>query len=378
MSESTGEKKFELSDKRRGQLREQGSVARSTDVSTATILGVGLVLLLSGGATALGYLREIMRRSFFEMGDTSVSFKPETVGSLFSSPLWLYLGLFVGAIALAVFVTQIAQVGLSIADEALTLKLEKLNPVAGVQNLFSLNKLTQSGQNVIKLVIVCLFTWMALKQVQDYPVFARPVSLRELGGMYTGIAWSLGWHIVAVLAVMAGADLLWQRWKFNRDNRMTFEEVKEERRSQEMSPEVMKKRRLMGRKFSLRRQLEDMKDATVVVVNPTHYAVALRYKKGVTEAPIVVAKGIRGNALRIKERAYDLRIAVKRDVPLARGLYKYGRVGQPIPAIFYQAVAAILALLYRQGFRATDSFETRPATPLGTPDDPEIWNTEND
>jgi len=121
-----------------------------------------------------------------------------------------------------------------------------------------------------------------------------------------------------------------------------------------------------------------MKDATVVVVNPTHYAVALRYKKGETEAPIVVAKGIRGNALRIKERAYDLRLAVKRDVPLARGLYKYGRVGQPIPAIFYQAVAAILALLYRQGFRATEGFETRPATPLGTPDDPEIWNTEND
>jgi flagellar biosynthetic protein FlhB len=378
MSESTGEKKFELSDKRRGQLREQGSVARSSDVSTATILGVGLVLMLSGGATAIGYLRQIMQRSFFEMGNTSVSFKPETVGSLFSSPLWLYLGLFVGAIALAVLVTQIGQVGLSIADEALTLKLEKLNPITGVQNLFSLNKLTQSGQNVVKLVIVCFFTWMALKQVQDYPVFARPVNLHELGDMYTGVAWSLGWHIVMVLGAMAGGDLLWQRWKFNHDNRMTFEEVKEERRSQEMSPEVMKKRRMMGRKFSLRRQLEDMKDATVVVVNPTHYAVALRYKKGETEAPIVVAKGIRGNALRIKERAYDLRIAVKRDVPLAQGLYKYARVGQPIPAIFYQAVAAILALLYRQGFRSTESFETRPATPLGTLDDPEIWNTEND
>jgi flagellar biosynthetic protein FlhB len=378
MSESVGEKKFELSDKRRGQLREQGSVARSHDVSTAVILGVGLVLFLTGGATTIGYLRQIMQRSFVEMSDISVSFKPQTVGSLFISPLWLYLGLFVGALALAVFVSQVAQVGLSVADEALTLKLDKLNPANGFKNIFSLNKLTQSGQNVIKLVIVCLFTWMALKQVQDYPVFARPVNLRELGDMYAGVAWSLGWHIVMVLGAMSGADFLWQRWKFNHDNRMTFEEVKEERRSQEMSPEVMKKRRLMGRKFSLRRQLEDMKDATVVVVNPTHYAVALRYKKGETEAPIVVAKGIRGNALRIKERAYELRLAVKRDVPLARGLYKYGRVGQPIPAIFYQAVAAILALLYRQGFRATEGFEPRPATPLGTPDDPEIWNTEND
>jgi flagellar biosynthetic protein FlhB len=378
MSESVGEKKFELSDKRRNQLRDQGSVARSHDVSTATILGVGLVLLLSGGATVIGYLRQIMQRSFLELGDTTVSFKPQTVASLFTSPLWLELGLFVVAIALAVFISQVAQVGIGVADEALMLKLEKLNPANGLKNVFSLNKLTQSGQNVIKLAVVCLFTWMALKQVQDYPVFARPVNLRELGDMYIGVAWSLGWHIVMVLAILAGADLLWQRWKFNHDNRMTFEEVKEERRAQEMSPEIMKKRRLMGRKYSLRKQLENMKDATVVVVNPTHYAVALKYKKGETDAPIVIAKGIRGNALRIKERAYDLRLAVKRDVPLARGLYKYGRVGQPIPAIFYQAVAAILALLYRQGFRASEGFETRPATPLGTPDDPEIWNTEND
>jgi flagellar biosynthetic protein FlhB len=377
MSEDGGEKKFELSDKRRGQLREQGSMARSHDVSTATILGVALVLLVCGGGTAIGYLRQIMQRSFLEMGDTTVSFKPHTIASLFTSPIWLDLGLFLGAIGLAVFVTQVAQVGLNIADEALTLKLEKLNPATGLKNLFSLNKLTQTGQNIAKLVIVSVFTWMALRQVQDNAVFSRPVNLFELGQTYTGIAWSLGMHIVMVLGILAAADLLWQRWKFNHDNRMTFEEVKEERRQQEMSPEVMKKRRQMGRKFSLRRQLEDMKDATVVVVNPTHYAVALRYKKGVTEAPIVVAKGIRGNALRIKERAYDLRIAVKRDVPLAQGLYKYGRVGQPIPAIFYQAVAAILALLYRQGFRPGD-YETRPATPAGTPDDPEIWNTEND
>jgi flagellar biosynthetic protein FlhB len=277
-------------------------------------------------------------------------------------------------------ITQVAQVGLNFGDDALTLKFERLNPVTNFQNVFSLNKVTQSGQNLVKLAIIGLFSWMALHQVQNSPVFTRPVNMRELGETYAGIAWSLGWHIVMVLAILAAADLFWQRWKFGRDHRMTFEEVKEERRSQEMSPEVMKKRRQMGRKFSMRKQLENMKDATVVVVNPTHYAVALKYKKGVTEAPIVVAKGIRGNALRIKERAYDLRILVKRDVPLAQGLYKYGRIDQPIPPIFYQAVATILALLYKQGFRPSmaDGFETRASTPLGRGDDPEIWNTEND
>jgi flagellar biosynthesis protein FlhB len=380
MSDEGGEKKFELSEKRRNKLRQEGMVPKSHDVSTAAILAVGLSLLVLGGQAAIGYLREIMRRSFLEVGASNLSLKPETIGSLFTSDLWLYLGIFVGAIAIAVFVTQVAQVGLSFGDEVLDLKLERLNPVSNLQNLFSLNKLTQSGQNLAKLAIIAAFAWMALRQIQDSPVFTRPVNLRELGEAYASVAWGLGWHIVMVLGALAGADLIWQRWKFNRDHRMTFEEVKEERRQQEMSPEVMKKRRLMGRKYSMRKQLENMKDATVVVVNPTHYAVALKYKKGVTEAPIVVAKGIRGNALRIKERAYELRLLVKRDVPLAQGLYKYGRIDQPIPPIFYQAVAAILALLYKQGFRATaaDGFETRPATPLGSYDDPEIWNTEND
>jgi flagellar biosynthesis protein FlhB len=135
---------------------------------------------------------------------------------------------------------------------------------------------------------------------------------------------------------------------------MTFEEMKEERRSQEMSPEFQKKRRLTHRKVSMRRMLENLKDATIVVTNPTHYAVALRYRRGVDEVPIVLAKGIRKSALRIKEAAYELRIPVRENVPLARGLYKYGRVDQPIPSIFYQAVAIVLAALFRQGFVTND------------------------
>jgi flagellar biosynthetic protein FlhB len=378
MSADGGEKKFDLSDKRRQQLREEGSVARSHDVSTTTILGVGLAMLVLGGGMGVGYLRELMRRSFLEAGDSSLSLKPQTISALFASELWMWMGLFVGAIAIAVFISQIAQVGFSLADDALSLKLDKLNPLNGLKNVFSLNKLTQTGQNLAKLAVIAGFAWHSLKDVQDNPVFARPVNLRELGETYTGVAWGLGWHMVMVLGILATADLLWQRWKFNHDNRMTFEEVKEERRSMEASPEVIKKRRLMAKKVSMRRQLENLKDATLVVTNPTHYAVALRYKKGETDAPIVVAKGIRMAALRIKERAYDLRIAVREDRPLARGLYKYGRIDQPIPPIFFQAVAAILAALYRQGFNPSETYNRPAAAGLGEVEDPEIWNTEND
>jgi flagellar biosynthesis protein FlhB len=376
MSEA-GEKKFELSDKRREKLRQEGSIPKSHDVTTTTTLGVGLAMMVWGGGMVVGYLREVMRNAFVEVGQAGHGVTPQTVGGLFSSSLWMWIGLFLIVMAAAVFISQVAQVGLNIGDEVLTVKLEKLNPLAGLKQIFSVNRLTQTGQNLIKLGVISAFAYLALQEFRDSPVFARPVSLAEMGKVYTDVAWTLGWRIVMVLGAMAAGDFLWQRWKFNYDHRMTFEEVKEERRSNEASPEVIKKRRMMARKVSMRRMLENMKDATIVVTNPTHYAVALKYKRGVTDAPIIVAKGIRGNALRIKALAYDLRIAVREDRPLARGLYKYGKIDQPIPAIFYQGVATILAALYKQGFQASENY-ARPAVAAAGADTDEIWNTEND
>ena len=327
---------------------------KSVDVSTTITLAVGLGILVTGGGMLIQYLREMMANSFLQISHDATSLTPQRVGSVFTSGLWMWLAFFVGAIALAVFVSQVAQVGINFADDAFTFKFEKLNPLSGFKNIFSLNRLTQSGQNFIKLGVVASFAYMAVKDIQGSAVFSRPVSLNELGGVYVDVAWSFGWRIVAALVALAAADVFWQRWKFNYDHRMTLQDVKDERRSQEMSPEILKKRRVMQRKTSMRRMMENLKDATIVVTNPTHYAVALKYRRGIDEVPIIVAKGIRKSALRIKEAAYDLRIAVRENKPLAQGLYKYGRVDHPIPAIFYQGVAIILATLFKQGFAATD------------------------
>ena len=373
MSDESGEKKFELSAKRREQLRGEGSIPKSLDVSTTTILAVGLGMLTCGGGLLITSLREVMRNSFLQVGQSAVSVTPRAVGTVFSDDLFLWVGIFVGAIALTVLVTQVAQVGINFADDPFGPKFDRLNPLTGLQNIFSLNRLTQTGQSLVKLSVITGFAYMAFNNIQNSAVFARPVSLEELGNIYTDISWSLGWRIVLALAALAATDFAWQRWKFAHDNRMTFEQVKEERKSQEASPEVIKKRRLLGRKNSMRRMLENMQEATIVVTNPTHYAVALKYRRGLDPVPIVVAKGIRMSALRIKERAYDLRIAVREDRPLARGLYKYGKVDQPIPSIFYQGVAIILASLYRKGFQASD----RPTKQVEDDRD-EILNQEND
>ena len=373
MSDSAGDKKFDLSGKQRQKLRDEGIVPKSIDVSTTTVLAVGLGILVMSGGMMVQYLREVMTNAFLQVGSAELNLAPQKVGIVFYSGLWLWIGFFVGAIALSVLVTQIAQVGLAFADDPFSFKFDKLNPVDNLKNIFSLNRLAQTGQSLVKLTVIASFTYMAVKEIQTSAVFSRPVSLEELGETYVDVAWSLGWRIVLVLAALAGADYGWQIWKFNQDHKMTEQEVKDERRQQEASPEVIKKRRFMQRKTSMRRMLENLKDATIVVTNPTHYAVALKYKRGETEVPIVVAKGIRGNALRIKERAYELRIAVREDRPLARGLYKYGRIDQPIPALFYQGVAAILAQLFRKGFQATHQ-----RTELTDEERSEIYNQDKD
>jgi flagellar biosynthesis protein FlhB len=373
MSDEAGEKKFDLSDRRRQQLREEGVMPKSTDVSTTITLAVGLGILVTAGGMLIEYLRTLMANSFTQIGHLSTDLATEQVGSVFHSGLWLWIAFFVVAIALAVFISQAVQVGINFADDPFSFKFEKLNPIEGFKNIFSVNKLTVTGQNMVKLAVVVAFAWMAMKDIQNSAVFQRPVGLNELGAAYVTAAWSFGWRIVAALVVLALVDVIWQRWKFNQDHKMTFEQVKEERRSQEMSPEFLKKRRLAHRKVSMRRMLENLKDATIVVTNPTHYAVALRYRRGVDEVPVVLAKGIRKSALRIKEAAYDLRIPVRENVPLARGLYKYGRVDQPIPAIFYQAVAIVLAALFRHGFSASDPNPYMTKSELN-----EIMNQDND
>jgi flagellar biosynthetic protein FlhB len=378
MSDSAGEKKFDISEKRREQLRNEGNIPRSHDVSTTMILAVGMAMLIGGGGVLITYLREMMANSFLQVGQSSTTITPQNVGSIFVSGIWLWIGVFMGATALVVLITQVAQVGINFTDDAFSPKFDKLNPINGFKNIFSLNKVTQTAQSLVKLGVVTAFAYFALRTIQDSAVFARPVNLEELGAIYVNVAWSLGWRIVTVLGVLAAADYAWQQWKFNHDNRMTLEEVKEERRSMEASPEVIKKRRLMARKTSMRRMLENLSEATIVVTNPTHYAVALKYKRGETEVPIVVAKGIRMSALRIKERAYDLRIAVREDRPLARGLYKYGKVDQPIPAIFYQGVAVILASLYRQGFQASNAQNRATKGELTDAEYKELYNQEKD
>lgn len=363
------EKHLPASGKRRNELRQKGQVVKSQDVSSTAMLTVGLFGLLIFGSFIARGMAEIMISCFREMEKAS-AFR-NAMGPIYivlHSNLVLYLGLFFFIICLVAVANQLLQVGVLFTTKPLEWDVNKLNPVNGLKKLFSLRKLVSLFTSLIKLIVVLGFMYSAVKTLLTDPVFIRVVNVQEIGKFMIRVSWEIGWRVIWALAVIALVDYLYQRWQYERDNRMSTAEYKDEYKQTEGSPEVKKKIKSAMRKQSLRRMMEDMADATVVITNPTHYAVALRYIRGKTLTPMVVAKGIRLIALKIRKRAEELGIPTMENRSLAQGLYKYSQVGEPIPVMFYHAVALLLAELYKRGFQHPEDTDEEPTEEGETPE----------
>jgi flagellar biosynthetic protein FlhB len=271
---------------------------------------------------------------------------------LLGGQVTLDLFLFLFIVCFAAILANVVQTGPMLVTSQFEQGLSRLSPLNGIKSLFSLRKLVTTTTALTKLFVITTFAYAAVKELWNSPVFTRPVTVQELGGFFQQAAWAVGWRVLFALMIIASVDFLYQRWQYEKDNKMSLQDMKEEVKSSEGSAEVKARQKGIMRKMrSLRRQLEDMAGATIVVTNPTHYAVALRYVRDMTPTPVVVAKGVRLNAQAIKERAAELGIATLENVPLARGLYKHGQVGEPIPPLYYQAVAQVLADLFRRGYK---------------------------
>jgi len=346
-------KPLPASAKKRGRLREQGSVVRSHDAVTVVVLGVTLFGLMYFGAEMGGEMATFMFRCFTELG------KPEGHSAItggimpfLGGTLVLHLFLFLSTVGGSAILANLVQTGPMFVTAQFGRGLGGINPLEGIKKLFSMRKGVMSMISLIKLVIVSSFAYSAVKELWEAPVFSRPVNVQELGHFYQQAAWAVGWRVLIALMILAAVDYLYQKWQYEKDNKMSLQEVKDEAKNAEGSPEIKARQRgLMRRNRSMRRMLEDMSGATIVVTNPTHYAVALRYVRDVTPTPLILAKGIRLNAEAIKQRAAELNVPMEENVPLARGLYKHGEVGQPIPPLYYQAVAQVLSELFRRGLR---------------------------
>jgi flagellar biosynthetic protein FlhB len=219
--------------------------------------------------------------------------------------------------------------------------------VAGFHRLFSQASLVHASIDLLKMLAISLVLWTVARGLMRDPIFTAPVEAAYLGQYLERATWAFLSRLLLALGSIAALSFAYEKYKTGQDLKMSREEVKDERRQSEGDVFMKAAMRRMARRLMQRQMLSAVPTADVVVTNPTHYAVALKYERGVDEAPVVLAKGEHGFAKRIKELALENGVPMVENKPVARALFAFGKVGQPIPMELYQVVAEILAFVYR-------------------------------
>lgn len=348
MADDAGEKTEAASPRRRNEARQKGQVAKSADLNAALLLLGGLVGLRLFGPGMLGSMYETMRRNLAQ-SDPSASGALD-VGALVAEIGMMVLGA-AGPILLLIMllalVANVLQVGLLFTTQPLAPKLDKLNPISGVARMFSSRTVVQLLMNLVKLGIVTTVATYAVRARLDDIMAAMALAGWPLVIQLMTVLYEIGLQLGLALLVIALVDFAWQRWKFERDLRMSKQEVKEEMRSMDGDPMLKQRRRKMQLAAAMQRIQKAVPTADVIVTNPTELAIAIKYDQDKMAAPRVVAKGADHLAKKIREIAMLHGIPIVERKPLAQALYKTVEVGQEVPERFYQAIAEILAYVYR-------------------------------
>jgi len=253
-----------------------------------------------------------------------------------------------GTALLAGVAINLVQVGFLFTTKSLGMKLNRISPISGFKRMFSMNTLVDLFKSLLKLAFIGYVVYSDYKGLIDqFPGYlGQDIYTSILQYMRT--AFTIALKICIAMAFVAAADFLYQWWKYEKDLRMTKQEVKDEYKNIEGDPQVKNRIRQKQRQMSAMRMMSRVPEADVVITNPTHYAVALKYEENTSSAPIVIAKGQDYLARKIKEVAIENKVHIVEDKPLAQALFKMCEIDDEIPAEFYQAVADILVFVYRQ------------------------------
>ncbi|HEY3295761.1 MAG TPA: flagellar biosynthesis protein FlhB [bacterium] len=334
--------------RRRAKAREEGNVARSMELNSAVVLVVSSLMLLWFGGQLTAGLKQIMISLFRHMGTMEI-----TTGSL---PVYMWMGMkavafLVAPIFLGIMVAGVAvnvgQVGFKITGKNAYPKFSRINPISGFQRLFTMRSLVELGKSLLKLAVIGGVVYLTIASQYGTIYNLSRIPVENLGIIVGKTVVRLFLVVSLSLIVIGILDYIYNRFEFEKSLKMTKEEVKEEARQSDGDPKVKGKIRETMFKNAYRRMMQKVPEADVVLANPIHLAVALKYDRTKGNAPIVVAKGARKVAERIKQIAREHDIPVIENPPLARALYKAVEIGDEIPADLYKAVAEVLAYVYR-------------------------------
>ena len=341
-----GEKTEEPTAKKRADARKKGQVGRSQELNTAFVLLVGFFSLKFLWDSI--YL-SIASYTTYVFSNLNQSVDTENIIHIFIGII-VVLAKTAFPIMFAIMLIGLAinffQVGLNFNTESIEFKLDKLNPINGFGRIFSKRSLVELAKSFFKILVIGFFLYRFIhEQILAMPQFMF-FDLTTSLALVAEIIFQMAFIVIGVIMIMALMDYGYQKWQTTQDLKMTKQEVKDEMKQSEGDPQIKGKIRQKQRQMAMARMMKEVPKADVIVTNPTHYAIALSYQQGMS-APLVVAKGQDLVAQRIKEIAREARVPIIENKPLARAIYAAVQIGDVIPQELYQAVAEVLAYVYR-------------------------------
>ncbi|MDA8441520.1 MAG: flagellar biosynthesis protein FlhB [Peptococcaceae bacterium] len=345
----SGEKTHSATPRRRSEARNKGQVLKSAELSSAILFVVITAVLKFWLPTLVNNVGNYSVHVFSATPVADYSFA-YAQGVILQTFMLVVEG--IAPVAVSAFVVSMVvnylQVGNLFSVQVITPDFQKINPIGGLQKFFSLRSLVELAKSLIKLSIMSylLYSTLYSQILPQLPVFEGAnlaVSLAIFSQILVGIVWK-----IAIFFLLLGiADYFYQWWNYEKSLKMSKQELKDDFKSSEGDPLVRNAIKRKQRAMSMQRMMQDVPKADVIVTNPTHFAVAIRYEAAMGDAPIVLAKGQDEVALRIKSIAIEHNVPTVENPPLARSLFRNVEIGQPVPPELYKAVAEVLAFVYR-------------------------------
>jgi flagellar biosynthesis protein FlhB len=343
------EKTEPASDKKKSESREKGMVSKSADLNSAVILLFGFFSVYLFGSMTIGKMSSMFKYIFSDALRMEVTVNSAThllylVGSFLAISLLPILG----SIALLGIISNLMQVGVMFSPKALEFKWSKFNPMNGLKRIFfSVNSLVEIGKGILKSTIVGIVAYNVINNMIADSIVLVDSDVSNIGGFMVEAVAKVMTKVGIAFFIIAAFDYMYQKYEYEKNLRMTKQETKEEYKMSEGDPVMKGRIRTIQKQIAYKRMMVDVPTADVVVTNPTHFAVALKYNNSKMSAPKVVAKGADLIALKIKEIAKEHGVPIVEDKPLAQTLFKNVDIGEQIPEKLFQAVAQILAYIYK-------------------------------
>ncbi|TXL67696.1 flagellar biosynthesis protein FlhB [Cerasibacillus terrae] len=343
-----GEKTEKATPKKRQDERRKGKVAKSQDINTSILLLFSFIVLIVFGGSIKDGMTSLYTQTFTEFIHWDVT--EQSVHEIFKNATfevakWLAPVMLIAIIA--GIASNLIQIGFLFTTEPLKFDLKKIDPIQGAKRIFSIRALVELLKSLLKIVVISVITFMVIWFYKDDMMMLAFKDIHSATAFFGNTTITMGIAASIALLFLSVFDYAYQRYDYEKNMRMSKQDIKDEYKNIEGDPLIQSKIKERQRQMATQRMMSEVPDADVVITNPTHYAIALKYDEKRASAPYIVAKGTDHIALKIKEVAKANHVITVENRPLARSLYDQAEIGEVIPEKFFQAVAEILAYVYR-------------------------------